>query len=79
MCIAWTATVNHTTKPRFDAWLVQDLQPDKLATKPFEPLPVLGVPGWWPMPSGCYYEDTQCVSRKCYYEDVTVFRPKRTV
>jgi len=51
-----------------DAWLVQDLQPAKLATKPYEPLPVLGVPGWWP-----------ANAERAYYDDVTVFRPKRDV
>jgi hypothetical protein len=30
-----------------DAWLADDLKPAKLAAKPFVPLPVLGVPGWW--------------------------------
>ena len=49
-----------------DAWLVQDLQPAKLATKPYEPLPVLGIPGW-------------CVdnAERVFYEDTNVFRPKR--
>jgi len=51
-----------------DAWLVQDLQPAKLATKPYEPLPVLGVPGWWP-----------ANAERAYYDDVTVYRPKRDV
>jgi hypothetical protein len=51
-----------------DAWLVQDLQPTKLATKPYEPLPVLGVPGWWP-----------ANAERAYYEDTQVFRPKREV
>ena len=31
-----------------DAWVVADLNVNKLARKPFAPLPVLGVPGWWP-------------------------------
>ena len=60
--------VNMQDDAALDAWLAQDLQPDKLATKPYEPLPVLGVPGWWPSNA-----------ERIYYEDVTVFRPKRTV
>ena len=60
--------VNPHDEAALDAWLVQDLQPAKLATKPYEPLPVLGVPGWWPA-----NED------RTYYEDVNVFRPKREV
>jgi len=60
--------VNPHDEAALDAWLVQDLQPAKLATKPYEPLPVLGVPGWW----------AANVAR-AYYEDVHVFRPKREV
>lgn len=51
---------------QWDAWLAQDLQPAKLATKPFVPLPVLGVPGWWaPNAAPDFYDDPQ------------VFRPAR--
>ncbi len=49
-----------------DTWLVDDLQPAKLATKPYEPLPVLGVPGWWPVNA-----------ERVFYQDPQVFRPKR--
>ena len=58
--------INPHDDAALDAWLVQDLQPAKLATKPYEPLPVLGVPGWWP-----------ANAERAYYEDVNVFRPKR--
>ena len=36
------------------------------AAKPFWPMPVLGVPGWWP--------DNQ---NPAFYSDATVFRPRR--
>lgn len=49
-----------------DAWLAADLTPEKLAAKPFRPLPVLGVPGWWPA-----NEDA------AFYADARVFRPPR--
>ena len=49
-----------------DAWVAKDLTPEKLAGKPFTPLPVLGVPGWWP--------DNESPS---YYADPQVFRPAR--
>lgn len=49
-----------------DAWLAQDLQPDKLLQKPFSPLPMLGLPGWWPA-----NEDA------AFYDDASVFRPQR--
>ena len=48
-----------------DAWVAADLQAEKLASKPFAPLPVLGVPGWWP--------DNE---NPCFYEDILVFRPE---
>ena len=48
-----------------DAWLADDLRTDKLATKPFEPLPVLGIPGWWP--------DN---ATPAFYADTQVFRPR---
>ena len=58
--------INPHDEAALDAWLEQDLQPAKLATKPYEPLPVLGVPGWWTA-----NED------RAFYEDTQVFRPKR--
>jgi len=51
-----------------DAWLAHDLSADKLARKPFEPLPVLGVPGWW-SPN----------ANPGFYDDAQVFRPRRPV
>lgn len=30
-----------------DCWVAHQLSADQLASKPFAPLPVLGVPGWW--------------------------------
>ena len=52
------------THSGLDAWLAQDLQPAKLASKPFSPLPILGVPGWWAANADA-----------SFYEDRTVFRP----
>ena len=48
-----------------DAWIAGDITAQKLASKPFVPLPVLGVPGWW--------GDNERLS---FYEDILVFRPK---
>jgi hypothetical protein len=50
----------------WDAWLAQDLQPEKLSQKPFLPTPVLGIPGWWP--------DNEAPH---FYDDAQVFRPLR--
>ncbi len=52
--------------PALDAALAADLSAERLSAKPFTPLPVLGVPGWWPD-----NEDP------AFYADVTVFRPAR--
>ena len=50
-----------------DAALAARLTPERLAGKPFTPLPVLGVPGWWPANAD-----------PGFYADTSVFRPKRT-
>jgi len=50
-----------------DAWLADELGAHRLAAKPFTPLPVLGVPGWW--------AENQNFS---FYDDSLVFRPRRT-
>lgn len=50
-----------------DAWLAGALSAEALAVKPFTPLPVLGVPGWWPENEGAGF-----------YDDATVFRLPRT-
>ena len=43
-----------------DAWLANKLQPNYLVTKPYLPLPVLGIPGWWPEnEDASFYADTQ--------------------
>jgi hypothetical protein len=48
-----------------DAWLAGEITAQKLACKPFAPLPVLGVPGWW-----------AANEKLSFYEDILVFRPK---
>lgn len=59
--------VLHTDgEPVADAALAAALQPAHLCSKPFFPLPVLGVPGW-------------CAENVnfCFYDDSSVFRPPR--
>lgn len=42
-----------------DHGLAADMAPEWLAAKPFCPLPVLGVPGWWPENENfCFYDDS---------------------
>lgn len=49
-----------------DAWLAATLTPQHLATKPYQPLPVMGIPGW-------------CIANEdpLFYADREVFRPRR--
>jgi hypothetical protein len=49
-----------------DAWVAGDLSAEKLASKPFAHLPVLGVPDWW-----AANED------RAFYADASVFRLQR--
>ena len=49
-----------------DAWVASDLSAATLASKPFIPLPVLGMPGWWP--------ENEDIS---FYDDPLVFRPRK--
>ena len=49
-----------------DESIAEALSATHLASKPFVPLPVLGVPGWWPE-----NEDP------CFYDDPDVFRPPK--
>jgi hypothetical protein len=49
-----------------DAHVAGELAAEGLNTACFTPLPVLGIPGWWPRQDENFYADT------------SVFRPKRT-
>ena len=48
----------------WDAWLAARLQASHLVTKPFQPLPVMGIPGW-----------CESNAQPHFYADVQVFRP----
>ncbi len=58
---AWTATENIADT---DHAVSQYLSEHTLQAKPFAPLPVLGVPGWWP-----------ANELAGFYDDAQVFRP----
>lgn len=60
----WRANAPPSAAGPLDSWLAAQLAAERLAAKPFTPLPVLGVPGWW---SG--NEDFS------FYDDALVFRP----
>jgi hypothetical protein len=56
----------HNSVADLDGWLAQNVQPEPWSTKPFVPLPVLGVPGWWPANEA-----------PGFYDDPRVFRAAR--
>ena len=58
--------VDATDRDVFGERLLASLTAEHLATKPFLPLPVLGVPGWWPANES-----------PGFYADPEVFRPPR--
>ena len=47
-----------------DAFIAGDLSAEKLAEKPFAPLPILGVPGWWVANENPHFYDDETVFRK---------------
>jgi hypothetical protein len=54
------------TEELSDGGLASSLTPERLIAKPFLPLPVLGVPGWW-----------EANADPEFYDDVDVFRRPR--
>lgn len=61
----WFALAHDARRAWLDAQVAAELAADGLSTAAFTPLPVLGVPGWWPQQDDDFYADT------------SVFRPKR--
>lgn len=59
----WNVPCRMDSPAELDSWLACQLTAERLATKPFLPLPVLGVPGW-------------CAENQnfSFYDDSVVFR-----
>lgn len=64
LCLAPEVVASAVTD--VDAALAAQCSAEWLAQKPFSPLPVLGVPGWWPGNE-----------EVCFYDDPLVFRSAR--
>lgn len=62
----WRAQAPPGSAADLDAWLAAQLTAPRLAAKPFAPLPVLGIPLWWPQNENF-----------SFYDDSLVFRPRR--
>ena len=63
----WRAQAALDSVAQADAWLAAQCTAEAFAAKPFTPLPVLGVPGWWPANENF-----------SFYDDSLVFRPRKT-
>jgi hypothetical protein len=63
----WRMPAPLDSLPQADAWLAAQCTREVLASKPFTPLPVLGVPGWCPGNENF-----------SFYDDSLVFRPRKT-
>jgi hypothetical protein len=61
---ALDSDLDPTALDALDARVAQGLSAEWLATKPFAPLPVLGVPGWWPENENFSFYDDSVVFRK---------------
>lgn len=62
----WCARAQLSPAGELDGWLAEQITSEALAAKPFTPLPVLGVPLWWP-----------ANAEFSFYDDPLVFRPRR--
>ena len=58
-----------------DEWLAGELAPNRLAAKPFLPLPVLGIPGWCPENSNFSFYDDSMVFRPAGRPDLKITTP----
>jgi hypothetical protein len=54
-----------------DAQVARALRTEGLTTAAFTPLPVLGVPGWWPEQDAVFYEDRATFRPKRHTSDTT--------
>ena len=63
---AYFALAPDARRAWIDGHVCAMLAAEPLSTACFTPLPVLGVPGWWPQQD------------QAFYADASVFRPKRT-
>jgi hypothetical protein len=62
----WDADAPLGSLEQADEWLAARCTSQALAAKPFTPLPLLGIPGWW-----------AANQNFSFYDDSVVFRPRR--
>ena len=64
----YRVSAEEQTVQGMDEWMAAEVNDEKLASKPFAHLPILGVPGWW--------ADNETHG---FYDDAFVFRSKREI
>ena len=64
----YRVSAEEQTVQGMDEWMAAEVNDEKLASKPFAHLPILGVPGWW--------ADNETHG---FYDDAFVFRSKRKI
>jgi hypothetical protein len=66
LCVPVPVDIQAAGDGALDVWLSQQIHANEMERKPFLPLPLLGVPGWW-APN----EEVD------FYQDPKVFRPQK--
>jgi hypothetical protein len=66
LCVPVPVDIQDAGDAALDAWLSHHIHETEMQAKPFLPLPVLGVPAWWP-----------ANEEMGFYEDPQVFRPQK--
>ncbi len=66
LCMPVPVDIQAAGDAALDAWLSHHIHETEMQAKPFLPLPVLGVPAWWP-----------ANEEMGFYEDPQVFRPQK--
>jgi hypothetical protein len=66
LCVPVPVDIQDAGDAALDAWLSHHIHETEMQAKPFLPLPLLGVPAWWP-----------ANEEMGFYEDPQVFRPQK--
>jgi len=74
----WAASAPPGSAAEVDAWLATQLTAERLAAKPFLPLPVLGVPLWSSENSNFSFYDDPLVFRPAGRQETNTTKPSAT-
>lgn len=74
----WASPAPAGTLDQLDRWLAGEVTEARLAAKPFLPLPVLGVPGWWPGNVNFSFYDDSLIFRPAARQEPITTKPSAT-